>query len=96
MIELTGQGLTIEQLVAVARGHEQVAALGDEVCQRMQHSHEWVKRSITLTGKTIYGVNTGFGSLADRQISANEARKLSRNLIVLCVCGVGKPLPPGD
>lgn len=92
MVELTGQTLTIEQLVAVARGHEKVAPLGDEVCRRMQHSHDWVERSITQPGKVIYGVNTGFGSLANRQISASDARKLSRNLIVLCVCGVGKPL----
>jgi histidine ammonia-lyase len=93
MIELTGQGLTIEQLVAVARHNEAVAALSDKVRARMQLSHDWVVHSIEGQGKVIYGVNTGFGSLADRQISASEARKLSRNLIVLCVCGVGKPLP---
>jgi histidine ammonia-lyase len=93
MIELTGQGLTIEQLVAVARQCEPVAALNDEVRVRMQRSHKWVVDSIEQKGKIIYGVNTGFGSLADQQISASEARKLSRNLIVLCVCGVGKPLP---
>jgi histidine ammonia-lyase len=92
MIELTGQDLTIDQLVAVAREGEMVAALGTEVCQRMQHSHDWVKRSIAQPGHVIYGVNTGFGSLANRQISAAEARKLSRNVIVLCVCGVGRPL----
>jgi histidine ammonia-lyase len=93
MIELTGQGLTIEQLVAVARHKEPVAALSDEVRLRMQRSHAWVIDSIEQQGKVIYGVNTGFGSLANRQISASEARKLSRNLIVLCVSGVGKPLP---
>lgn len=93
MIELTGQGLTIEQLVAVARHNETVAALSDAVRARMQLSHNWVVNSIEQQGKVIYGVNTGFGSLADRQISASEARKLSRNLIVMCICGVGKPLP---
>lgn len=92
MIQLTGRDLTIEQLAAVARGHEKVAAMDEETCQRMQRSHEWVARSIRQPGKVIYGVNTGFGSLAERQISAADARKLSRNLIVLCVCGVGKPL----
>lgn len=93
MIELTGQNLTIEQLASVAHGREQVAPLGAEVCQRMQRSHDWVKNSINQPGRVIYGVNTGFGSLAERQISATDARKLSRNLIVLCVCGVGNPLP---
>jgi histidine ammonia-lyase len=93
MIELTGQGLTIEQLAAAARGKETVAPLSETVCRRMQRSHDWVIRSINETGKIIYGVNTGFGSLANKVISAGEARKLSRNLIVLCVCGVGEALP---
>ncbi len=93
MIELTGHGLTIEQLVAVARQQEQVAPLDEEVRLRMQHSHEWVVNSIEQQGKVIYGVNTGFGSLANKQISASDARKLSRNLIMMCVSGVGKPLP---
>lgn len=93
MIEINGQTLTIEALAAVARGMEKVAPLDEEVRLCMQRSHEWVVRSIEVQGQIIYGVNTGFGSLANRQISASEARKLSRNLIVLCVCGLGKPLP---
>ena len=59
----------------------------------MSASHAWVADAIRGQGKIIYGVNTGFGSLANRQISADEARQLSRNLILLCVCGVGDPLP---
>jgi histidine ammonia-lyase len=93
MIEITGQGMTIEELTVVARNREPVAPLDETVCQRMQRSHEWVQRSINQAGKIIYGVNTGFGSLANKVISAGEARKLSRNLIVLCVCGVGEALP---
>jgi len=92
MIELTGETLTIEQVVAVARHGERVAPLGGEVRTRMQHSHAWVDESIRQGGKVIYGVNTGFGSLATRQIAVEEARQLSRNLILLCVCGVGEPL----
>jgi histidine ammonia-lyase len=93
MIEITGRELIIEQLAAVARERETVAPLGSEVRLNMQRSHDWVTRSISEGGKVIYGVNTGFGSLATRQISASDARKLSRNLIVLCCCGVGKALP---
>jgi histidine ammonia-lyase len=39
MIELTGEALTIEQVVAVARYGERVAPLGEEVRARMQRSH---------------------------------------------------------
>jgi histidine ammonia-lyase len=93
MIELTGSTLTIDQLVAMARHRERVAPLGDQARARMSASHAWVADAIRGQGKVIYGVNTGFGSLANRQISADEARQLSRNLILLCVCGVGDPLP---
>lgn len=93
MIELTGSELTIEQIVAAARGNAAIAALGEAARRRMQHSHDWVEHSIAQSGKIIYGVNTGFGSLATKVISADQARQLSRNLILSCVCGVGRALP---
>lgn len=93
MIELTGEQLTIEKLVSIARRGGQVAALSGEVQARMQASHDWVMRSILEEGRVIYGVNTGFGSLASVVIHPEQARQLSRNLILLCVSGVGDPLP---
>jgi histidine ammonia-lyase len=93
MIELNGEGLTIEGLMAVACQGEQAERLGPAAQQRMQASHEWVNRSIQEGGQVIYGVNTGFGSLANVQIAPEQARQLSRNLVLLCVCGVGEALP---
>lgn len=93
MIQLTGQTLTIEEVVAVARHGARVASLSDEVQARMERTHTWVEESIRQSGKVIYGVNTGFGSLATQQIAPEEARKLSRNVILACVSGVGRPLP---
>ena len=92
MIDLTGETLTIEQLLAVARGGEPVAPLSLEVQARMERSHQWVMDAIVDAGKVIYGVNTGFGSLANRRISADEAQRLSRNVIAACLTGVGDPL----
>jgi histidine ammonia-lyase len=93
MLELTGDMLTISDLVAIARHREPVAPLGHAAQARMQASHQWVVDAIEHQGNVIYGVNTGFGSLATRQINAAEARQLSRNLVVLCLVGVGRPLP---
>ena len=70
-----------------------MAVLNEAVCARMQASHRWVMEAIADKGQVIYGVNTGFGSLATRQIDASQARQLSRNVIVLCAVGVGRPLP---
>jgi len=92
MIELSGENLSIEQLVRVARFGEKVSPLGESARLRMQSSSEWVQRSIHQEGRVIYGVNTGFGSLATQIIKPEQAQQLSRNLILLCVCGVGEPL----
>jgi len=63
----------------------------------MQRSRDWVKAqlapAIQQDGKVVYGVNTGFGSLATQQIAPEQTRQLSRNLVLTCVSGVGRPLP---
>jgi len=41
----------------------------------------------------VYGVNTGFGKLAQTRIAAEETAKLQRNLILSHCCGVGEALP---
>ncbi|MEO1103807.1 MAG: histidine ammonia-lyase [Pseudomonadota bacterium] len=41
----------------------------------------------------VYGVNTGFGKLASRRISAADTDKLQDNLILSHAAGVGEPLP---
>jgi histidine ammonia-lyase len=92
MIKLTGQALTIEEVIAVGRHGAPVASLSEEVQERMQRTHNWVAASIRDSGEVIYGVNTGFGSLATQHIAAGEARKLSRNVILSCIVGVGPPL----
>jgi len=40
----------------------------------------------------VYGVNTGFGKLANRKIAARDTETLQRNLILSHCCGVGDAL----
>ena len=53
----------------------------------------WIAETIASDQATVYGVNTGFGSLAHVRIQPDQARQLSRNLILTCLVGVGEPLP---
>ena len=48
---------------------------------------------ILSTGRTVYGVNTGFGLLADTRIAAEDLEALQRNLVLSHACGVGADLP---
>ncbi|HVY85126.1 MAG TPA: histidine ammonia-lyase [Caulobacterales bacterium] len=44
-------------------------------------------------GGPIYGVNTGFGLLANTRIGADKLEELQRNLVLSHACGVGPLLP---
>ena len=45
--------------------------------------------------QAVYGVNTGFGKLANLKIARQDTTTLQRNLILSHCCGVGDPMPRG-
>ncbi len=47
---------------------------------------------VAAAGEPVYGVNTGFGKLANRKIAPKDTAKLQENLILSHCCGVGEPL----
>src|SRR6266576_3191922 len=90
MIEISGQRLSLAQIAAVASGDEAVS-LSASVRQRVEKSREIVER-IVAEGRTVYGVNTGFGRLSDVRIDPTELRDLQLNLVRSHACGLGNPL----
>lgn len=91
MIALDGSHLKIADVVSVARKHELVM-LSDESKAKM-HESEQVVMDLLHSGKTVYGVNTGFGSLSTEKISEKDVESLQVNLLRSHSCGVGDPLP---
>jgi histidine ammonia-lyase len=59
--------------------------------EKMQASRAVVDR-LVASGKTAYGINTGFGKLASVRISTEQVRQLQVNLVRSHCCGVGEPL----
>lgn len=49
-------------------------------------------RRIVAAGRAVYGVNTGFGKLADRRIDDADLERLQHNLVLSHAVGVGEPL----
>ena len=90
MLQLNGQQLTLKQIVDVASGREQVV-LADEARVRVQRAREVVK-NIVNEGRTVYGVNTGFGKLSDVRIDRSDLLQLQLNLVRSHSCGLGLPL----
>ncbi len=88
------QALTLEAIAEVARAGKKVA-LSPEARARIDAARLVVDRIADGgdAAPAVYGVNTGFGFLADVRISADEIRNLQRNLIRSHAAGVGAPLP---
>jgi len=67
---------------------------------RLRQTHEPVRKSrgivehALLDGKAHYGINTGFGVLANKRISSDDLAILQKNILLSHACGVGDPVPP--
>ncbi len=86
-VEVGVEPLTRAQLVAVARGFETVT-LSDEVLTRLERQRSAIE-ALVESGTPVYGLSTGFGSLATTFISPEERRDLQRSLIRSHAAGVG-------
>jgi len=83
-------GMTLEELVAIARDGVPVDISADATTELVKSSRliaKWVAGE-----KKVYGVTTGFGNLADVSISKSDTRRLQRNLLMSHASGVGQPL----
>ena len=69
-------------------------ALTKESIRNLQRSHERLQIQIN-SGKTIYGVNTGFGNLSQIKILPQDQEALQLNLVRSHASGVGDPLELG-
>ena len=85
-----GESLSIEDVVRVARGNEKVE-ISNEIKERVKKAREEIEK-ILQQEKPIYGVNTGFGELANVRISNEKIEELQENLIRSHACGVGEAL----
>jgi histidine ammonia-lyase len=68
------------------------ARLDDASMQRIADAAASVER-IVAGGETVYGVNTGFGLLANTRIPDDRLAELQTNLILSHSAGLGDPLP---
>jgi len=87
-----GAPLTVEDVVAVARDRAPVRLCEDAV-GRMNASRAIVERRLAEE-RPAYGINTGFGALAEVRIEREDSEMLQLNLVRSHATGVGEPLPP--
>jgi len=86
-----GRSLTIEAVEAVAR-HRARAVFEANARERVAASRRVIEE-ILASGRVVYGVNTGFGRLADVRVPPDQLNQLQLNLLRSHACGVGEPFP---
>ncbi|HTV99076.1 MAG TPA: histidine ammonia-lyase [Streptosporangiaceae bacterium] len=87
---VNGDGLTVQDVVEVSRGDAR-AELGPGVPERMEASRAVVAAAIAGDAP-VYGVNTGFGALADTRVGEQDLRTLQGAIIVSHAAATGEPL----
>jgi len=90
MLKLNPESIDLGTLRRLWQG--ETASLDDASMQRVATSAEAVER-IVAGGETVYGVNTGFGLLANTRIPNDRLAELQTNLILSHSAGLGDPLP---
>ena len=90
---LLGRDLKLEQLAAVAY-RERPVALCEEARKAVIRARAAVDAIVAAgdDAPAVYGVNTGFGALAETRIGAGDIAALQRNLVRSHACGVGAEL----
>ena len=84
---LTPGALTLQLLKKTLRGN--VHCVLDKSCiPRVEAALATVQQVIN-DKKTVYGINTGFGSLANQTISTEKLQQLQRNIVLSHACGSG-------
>jgi histidine ammonia-lyase len=89
-VKLNPERVSLDQLRQLWAGAE--AGLDDASMQRVASAAASVDR-IVAGGETVYGVNTGFGLLANTRIPGDRLAELQTNLILSHSAGLGDPLP---
>lgn len=90
-IVLDGTSLTIDDVVDVSAGFAAVS-VAPAVRQRLEKARALVDE-MAQGDEPHYGINTGFGALAEKKIPKDKVRLLQQNLIESHAVGVGTPLP---
>ncbi|MDR1880793.1 MAG: aromatic amino acid ammonia-lyase [Tannerellaceae bacterium] len=83
--------LTLAEIEGLLFGGKTLLLSG-EALERVERCYAFLERF--STNKVVYGINTGFGPMAQYRIDDDSLRQLQYNIIRSHAAGAGKPLPP--
>ena len=87
---LDGHSLSIEDVINVAK-HAKIVTVSSKTLEHIDRVRVFVDK-LAQSDAPHYGINTGFGALAETKIDRSQLDQLQRNLILSHAVGVGDPL----
>ena len=95
-VVIRGEGLSLQDILLVARGGLPVQLSEDEDClQKVADSRAFIERAVEM-GEAIYGVTTLFGGMANVAVPREAAAALQNNLPLSHKTGTGAYLSDQD
>ncbi|MFN4200100.1 MAG: histidine ammonia-lyase, partial [Fervidobacterium gondwanense] len=91
IVVIDGEHLTIEDVHLVSRRYAKVS-ISPVAYEKMEKSRRAIDNVIN-ENKPVYGVNTGFGALANVRITREKLKDLQKNIILSHSAGIGNYLP---
>jgi phenylalanine ammonia-lyase len=92
LLELDGASLRIGDALDVAQREREVR-LSEHAVQAVRECRE-LKQALIAQEIPIYGVTTGLGDSAHRQVASGKTARLQQNLVRFLGCGTGPIAPP--
>lgn len=89
---LTLEPLSLAKINAIIKEKKRIF-LGPDCIERVKENRAYLEAKIAQDDKTVYGINTGFGSLCNTIIPEKGLEDLQRNLVLSHSCGTGPAIP---
>ncbi|GAB3197349.1 histidine ammonia-lyase [Pontibacter aydingkolensis] len=91
---ISGEHLSLETIETII-SEKYTLALSEDAEKRITKCFNYLHQKIKDSDRSIYGINTGFGSLYSKKISTADLEQLQRNLMMSHACGTGPEVPAG-
>ncbi len=89
---LDGSNLTINILDSLVKEPEKKITLKKSVLNASQVGHNFLINTIKQNNKIIYGINTGFGPMANYILAHGQILELQKNLVLSHAVGIGEKI----
>jgi len=89
---ISSQILTLESVVKILSKDAKIV-LSEEAKSKIARCREYLDKKIAESSHPLYGINTGFGSLYNKNIPKEDLERLQDNLVKSHACGTGPEIP---